>query len=88
MLVSLISAPAVARQVVRVVGRRRAGGVQPVRRASNLMRELQFDLLDLVNIILELESRFHITIPDEVPLVTVGDLVDYVRAEIRHSLRS
>jgi acyl carrier protein len=33
----------------------------------------------LIDIILELERNFSITIPDEVPLTTVGDFVRYVR---------
>jgi acyl carrier protein len=31
-----------------------------------------------VDIILELEKSFHIVIPDEVKIDTVGDFVDYV----------
>lgn len=34
--------------------------------------------MDLVDIILELEKSFSITIPDEVPIDTVGDFINYV----------
>ena len=64
-----------------LLSRRRAIRVRRLRRGSRLLQELGLDLLDLVDIILTLKSYFHITIPDEVPLLTVGDLVDFVGAE-------
>ncbi|WP_310391780.1 acyl carrier protein [Hymenobacter sp.] len=86
-----LAAPAltsVARQVRRVISRRTTIQLPRLRRTSHLMRELHFDLLDLVHVILDLESCFHITIPDEVPLLTVGDVVDFVSTETRRSPRS
>lgn len=82
-MISLTTAAptALARQVRHLISQRKAIQVGRLRRTSHLMRELQFDLVDIVDIILAVESRFHLTIPDEVPLVTVGDLVDYVVAE-------
>ena len=47
---------------------------------SSLRKELGFDTVDIVDIILELERRFNITIPDEVPFVNVEDFVQYVAA--------
>ena len=79
-----LTAPAltsVARQVRRVISRRKAIRMPRLRLASHLVRELHFDLLDLVDIILALETYFHISIHDEVPLLTVSDLVDFVLAE-------
>lgn len=49
-----------------------------LRPSANLSREFGFDTVDVVDIILELERNFHIVIPDEVPLHTVGDFVEYV----------
>lgn len=43
------------------------------------MHEVQFDLVDVVDIILEVERHFHFTIPDEAPVDTVGDLMHYIR---------
>jgi acyl carrier protein len=51
-----------------------------LRRTASLSRDLRFDTVDLVDIILELERNFHITVPDEVPFYTVGDFVRYVTA--------
>ena len=67
---------AIEQKVLRIVSQRKP--VRPVRLRSSLDRELGLDSLDVVNIILALEQSFHITIPDEVPLATVGDFVTYV----------
>ncbi len=72
--------PSIARQVLYLIGERKAIRLGRLRRNLQLARELCFDLLDTVDIILELERSFHITIPDEVPFVTIGDFVDYVVA--------
>lgn len=41
------------------------------------------DLLDLFEYLLDLESCFHIPIPDEVPLFTIGDLLNYLATSLR-----
>ena len=68
----------IQQQVVRIISKRKSIKPQRLRIGSNLSRELGFDTVDVVDIILELERNFHITIPDEVPLATVGDFVSYV----------
>jgi|GEM_PF-688718 len=76
------SAPrSVPQQVLLLISQRKTIPVKRLRLRFHLSRELYFDLLDIVDIILELEHRFHIHIPDEVPFITVGDLVNYVVAE-------
>lgn len=42
------------------------------------------DILDVVDIILELEKRYQVTIPDEVPAYYVGDLADYISRCLKH----
>jgi acyl carrier protein len=84
----LLSPPKpLAWQVRQLISRRKAIRLRRLHLDSRLWPELGLDLLDLVDIILTLESYFHITIPDEVPLLTVGDLVDFVGEETRHLLR-
>ncbi|AIZ62988.1 acyl carrier protein [Hymenobacter sp. DG25B] len=72
------SSRAIAQQVVRIISKRKAIKPSRLRISSNLSRELGFDTVDVVDIILELERSFHIIIPDEVPISTVGDFVNYV----------
>ncbi|SHI32441.1 acyl carrier protein [Hymenobacter daecheongensis DSM 21074] len=89
MISSTTSAPkSIAQQVVRIISKRKAIKPARLRAGSSLSRELGFDTLDVVDIILELERSFHITIPDEVPLSTVGDFVNYVSShtpELEHN---
>lgn len=73
-----LAPPAITQQVLRIISKRKHIRASRLRVSSNLSRELGFDTVDVVDIILELERNFHITIPDEVPLSTVGDFVDYV----------
>ncbi|SMB86008.1 conserved hypothetical protein [Hymenobacter roseosalivarius DSM 11622] len=68
----------IEQQVLRIISKRKAIKPTRLRIGSNLSRELGFDTVDVVDIILELERSFKITIPDEVPLSTVGDFVSYV----------
>ena len=64
--------------VLRVISTRKA--IQPGRlqAATNLSDELGFDDVDVVDIILAVEKRFHVIIPDEVPLHTANDFVRWV----------
>ncbi|MBD2770358.1 acyl carrier protein [Hymenobacter sp. BT664] len=75
------SAPgaSIEQQVFRIISKRKAIRASRVRKTASLSRDLRFDTVDVVDIILELERNFSIVIPDEVPLYTVGDFVRYVR---------
>ncbi len=71
--------PSIEQQVFRIISKRKAIRASRVRKTASLSRDLRFETLDVVDIILELERNFSITIPDEVPLSTVGDFVRFVR---------
>jgi len=59
-------------------------GVDPgeVREEASFQEDLNADSLDLVELIMEMEDRFKLKIPDEdaEKISTVGDAVDYVMA--------
>ncbi|WP_207434189.1 acyl carrier protein [Sabulibacter ruber] len=76
--------PSIARTVVRIISKTKEIKPSRLRVTSNLSKEFGFDTVDVVDIILELEKNFKIVIPDEVPLNTVGDFVDYVST---HTMR-
>ncbi|MGV3538583.1 MAG: acyl carrier protein [Rufibacter sp.] len=76
--------PSITREVVKIISKTKEIKPSRLRVSSNLSKEFGFDTVDVVDIILELEKNFQIVIPDEVPLNTVGDFVDYVSA---HALR-
>ncbi|RPD46333.1 acyl carrier protein [Hymenobacter sediminis] len=84
MFTSTTTAPkSIQQQVLRIISKRKAIKANRLRIGSRLSQELGFDTVDVVDIILELERNFHITIPDEVPLATVGDFVDYVASHAK-----
>ena len=84
-MLTVVSTPvtpagAIEQQVLRIISKRKAIKAVRLRRTASLTRDLRFDTVDVVDIILELERSFHITVPDEVPFHTVGDFVRYVTA--------
>ena len=68
-------------QVIHIISKTKEIKPSRLRAHANLSREFGFDTVDVVDIILELEKSFKITIPDEVPLDTVGDFIHYVSAQ-------
>lgn len=68
----------ITHEVIKIISKTKALKPSKLRVHSNLSKDLGFDNLDVVDIILEVEKNFKITIPDEVPLRTVGDFVQYV----------
>ncbi|HSI90846.1 MAG TPA: acyl carrier protein [Adhaeribacter sp.] len=46
--------------------------------ANSDFRKLGFDELDLLEVILAVEKKYHIVIPDEVPLNTINDFVQCI----------
>ncbi len=51
---------------------------------TNIMEDLEADSLDVVEMLMEVEDKIGVTVPDEeIPnLKTVRDLVEYVEANI------
>lgn len=68
-------------QIIHIISKAKEIKPSRLRAQANLSREFGFDTVDVVDIILELEKSFKITIPDEVPLDTVGDFIDYVSTQ-------
>jgi acyl carrier protein len=81
MTASFSSRP-VQHQILRVISQRKHLRCRSLLLSADLDRDLHFDTLDVVDIILALEQHFHLTIPDDVPLRVVGDLVHYVEAHL------
>jgi acyl carrier protein len=81
MTASLSSRP-VQDQILRVIRQRKHLRRRSLPLSADLDRDLHFDMLDVVDVILALEQHFHLTIPDDVPLRIVGDLVQYVEAHL------
>ncbi|MBB4603618.1 acyl carrier protein [Hymenobacter latericoloratus] len=69
-------------QVRRIIHHRKGIRLRRLHLTTQLSRDLGFDTVDVVDIILELERAFQLTIPDEVPLQTIGDFVRYVSSQL------
>jgi acyl carrier protein len=70
-------ASTIQNEVIKIISRTKEIKPSRLRTSANLSK-FGFDTVDVVDIILELEKNFHIVIPDEVKIDTVGDFVDYV----------
>ncbi|MEJ8800524.1 acyl carrier protein [Pontibacter sp. H249] len=71
------TAQAIRQEVVKVISSFKK--ISPQRLISvNDLTELGFDILDVVEIILKLEKKYKLTIPDDVPVYSVDDFVDYI----------
>jgi acyl carrier protein len=76
----------ITHQVIHIISKSKSVKPSRLRKNSNLSRDFGFDNLDVVEVILEVEKIFKITIPDEVPLTTVGDFVNYVASHTTRRL--
>ncbi|TXK47415.1 acyl carrier protein [Pontibacter qinzhouensis] len=74
----LTSDKTIEKEVVKIISKTKHIRPARVRAKANLSQDFGFDPIDVVDIILELEKNFHITIPDEVPIDTVGDFINYL----------
>ncbi len=56
-------------------------GIRASRILTQTFEQLNFDLVDLYEIILAVEHKFQVIIPDEVPLNSVDDFVAYINGK-------
>ena len=69
-------------QVRHLISRRKGVQLHHVRPTTDLLIELGFEAPDMVDIILEVESCFHLTIPDELFLRTPNDFVCFLHEQL------
>ena len=57
---------------------------EDVKRTSSFQEDMGADSLDIVELVMELEEEFEITIPDEQAekIRTVGEAIDYIEREL------
>lgn len=71
---------AVEEQVVAIVTEQLSKSPEDVTRESSFIEDLNADSLDIVEMVMEFEDKFSISIPDDDydKIRTVGDAVDYI----------
>lgn len=67
-------------KVIDIVGEQLGVSQEEISRTSSFVDDLKADSLDVVELVMEFEDEFGITIPDDdyEKIRTVGDAVDYI----------
>ncbi len=76
--------PSVEERVIKIVHENLGVSKEQVARGTSFQEDLGADSLDIVELVMELEEEFEITIPDDQAekIKTVGEAIDYIEREI------
>ncbi len=71
----------IAEKVVQIVSEQMSVDKNEISRTTSFVNDLNADSLDTVELVMELEDEFELTIPDEEAekLKTVGEAIDYIQ---------
>jgi acyl carrier protein len=74
----------VEERVIDIVSENLGVSKEQVTRTTSFIEDLGADSLDIVELVMELEEEFEITIPDDQAekIKTVGEAIDYIEREI------
>lgn len=77
----MATAVEIEEKVIQIVGEQMSVDKNEVSRGTSFVNDLNADSLDTVELVMELEDEFDLTIPDEEAekLKTVGDAIDYIK---------
>jgi acyl carrier protein len=80
-----VSPEEVEGKVIDIVSNQLGVPKEEVTRASSFVDDLKADSLDVVELVMEFEDAFDITIPDEdyEKIKTVGDAITYIQDRIK-----
>jgi acyl carrier protein len=76
--------PSTEERVIEIVCNNLAVDKKQVTRQTSFVEDVGADSLDIVELVMELEEEFEITIPDEQAekIKTVGEAIDYIEREL------
>jgi len=77
------TATSVEERVIDIVCENLGVNKEQVRRETSFIEDIGADSLDIVELVMELEEEFEITIPDDQAeqIKTVGEAIDYIERE-------
>lgn len=77
----------VEERVLNVISEQLGFNKEDLTRESDFIKDLGSDSLDLVELVMELEEEFGITIPEEEAdkVRTVGDVIDHIKIALNSS---
>jgi acyl carrier protein len=76
--------PSVEERVIDIVCENLGVSKEQVTRSTRFIEDIGADSLDIVELVMELEEEFEITIPDDQAekIKTVGEAIDYIEREL------
>jgi acyl carrier protein len=82
--VEVVVVASVEERVIEIVCENLAVSKDQVNRNTSFIEDIGADSLDIVELIMELEEEFEITIPDDQAekIKTVGEAIDYIQKEL------
>ena len=82
---SAVSISTIAERVRKIIGDKLGVEAVQVTNEANFINDLGADSLDTVELIMELEKEFNVSIPDEQAekITTVGDAITYLEKEAK-----
>ena len=80
----MLTAVEIEEKVIQIVGEQLSVDKTEISRETSFVNDLNADSLDTVELVMELEDEFDLTIPDEEAekLKTVGEAVDYIQKHV------
>ena len=77
-------ASSIEERVVEIVSENLGVSKDSITRQTRFIEDIGADSLDIVELVMELEEEFEITIPDEQAekIKTVGEAIDYIEREL------
>ena len=80
----MLTAVEIEEKVIQIVGEQLSVDKTEISRETSFVNDLNADSLDTVELVMELEDEFDLTIPDEAAekLKTVGEAVDYIQKHV------
>lgn len=75
---------AIEAKVIEIVAEQMSVDKAEIKRATSFVNDLNADSLDTVELVMELEDEFDLTIPDDAAekLKTVGEAIDYIKQHL------
>ena len=79
-----VDVPAIEKRVIEIISEQMGADKTEITRETSFINDLNADSLDTVELVMEFEDEFDISIPDEdaEKIQTVGQAIDYVEAHL------
>ena len=80
----MVSGEDIESKVIQIVSEQMSVDKSEITRQTSFVNDLNADSLDTVELVMELEDEFDMTIPDEEAekLKTVGEAIDYINKQL------